>query len=166
MEKIKVSASREYEVIIHSGILSDAGKYIESALSGRPKLAIITDDRVDSLHGEALMTALSGFECVKFVFKNGEASKNISVYGEILEFLAENNITSGWLDGVGTWADPDELEDVAVDVFDAIVKKAAFHFFNWIDLQDAGYSWVEEQLLYDDSFAADYDFDEEGNLDR
>ena len=93
MEKIKVSASREYEVIIHGGILADAGKYIESALKGRPKLAVITDDRVDSLHSPALESALSGFEFVKFVFKNGEASKNISVYGEILEFLAENNIT-------------------------------------------------------------------------
>ena len=93
MEKIKVSASREYEVIIHGGILADAGKYIESALGGRPKLAVITDDRVDALHGDSLESALSGFELVKFVFKNGEASKSISVYGEILEFLAENNIT-------------------------------------------------------------------------
>ena len=93
MERIKVSASREYDVIIDGGILRDAGKYIESALGGRPKLAIITDDRVDSLHGEALEAALSDFEYVKFVFKNGEASKNIKIYGEILEFLAENDIT-------------------------------------------------------------------------
>mgnify|MGYP003299646527 CR=1 FL=1 len=93
MERIKVSASREYDVIIDGGILRDAGKYIESALGGHPKLAIITDDRVDSLHGEALEAALSDFEYVKFVFKNGEASKNIKIYGEILEFLAENDIT-------------------------------------------------------------------------
>ena len=93
MERIKVSASREYDVIIDGGILRDAGKYIESALGGHPRLAIITDDRVDSLHGEALEAALSDFEWVKFVFKNGEASKNIKIYGEILEFLAENDIT-------------------------------------------------------------------------
>lgn len=93
MKTVKVSASREYDVIIGGEILSDADSYIEKALGGRPKLAVITDDRVNSLHGEALNKALCGFETVKFVFKNGEASKNINVYGEILEFLAENSIT-------------------------------------------------------------------------
>jgi len=93
MELVKVSASREYDVIIGAGILADAGGYIEKALGGRPRLAVITDDKVNSLHGEALERALSGFDTVKFVFRNGEASKNIRVYGEILEFLAENNIT-------------------------------------------------------------------------
>ncbi|MBE6587981.1 MAG: 3-dehydroquinate synthase [Ruminococcaceae bacterium] len=93
METVKVSASREYDVIIGADILSDADGYIEKALGGRPRLAIITDDKVYSLHGEALESALSGFDTVKFVFKNGEASKNIRVYGEILEFLAENSIT-------------------------------------------------------------------------
>ncbi|MBQ4066605.1 MAG: 3-dehydroquinate synthase [Clostridia bacterium] len=93
MEIVKVSASREYDVIIGGGILSAADGYIEKALGGRPRLAVITDDRVNSLHGESLERALSGFDTVKFVFKNGEASKNIRVYGEILEFLAENSIT-------------------------------------------------------------------------
>ena len=93
MKTVKVSASREYEVIVSSGILACAGEYIEKALGGRPRLAVITDDIVDSLHGEALERALCGFEFVKFVFKNGEASKNINTYGEILEFLSENGIT-------------------------------------------------------------------------
>lgn len=93
MERIKVLASREYEVIVGRHILRDAGKYITEALSGHPRLAIITDDRVDSLHGAALENALCDFETVKFVFKNGEGSKNIKTYGEILEFLADNNIT-------------------------------------------------------------------------
>ena len=93
MEIVKVTASREYDVVIGKGILADAGAYIEKALSGRPRLAVITDDRVNSLHGGALDEALSAFETVKFVFKNGEESKNITTYGEILEFLAENSIT-------------------------------------------------------------------------
>ena len=93
MEKIKVSASREYEVIIHGGILADAGKYIESALGGRPKLAVITDDRVNALHGDSLESALSGFELVKFVFKNGEASKTAETYLRLLNFCAESGLT-------------------------------------------------------------------------
>jgi len=93
MEIVKVTASREYDVVIGKGILADAGAYIEKALFGKPRLAVITDDRVNSLHGGALDEALSAFETVKFVFKNGEESKNITTYGEILEFLAENSIT-------------------------------------------------------------------------
>lgn len=93
MKEIIVSASRKYSILIGNGILSDADKYIEKALGSRPKLAIITDDIVDSLHGKALEAALSGFETVKFVFENGESSKNIITYGKILEFLSENGIT-------------------------------------------------------------------------
>ena len=93
MKTVKVSASRNYDVLIGESIISECDKYIENALGGRPRLAVITDDRVDSLHGATLENALSGFDFVKFVFKNGEASKNIKTYGEILEFLAKNNIT-------------------------------------------------------------------------
>ncbi len=93
MKRVKVSASRNYDVLIGKGIISESEKYIETALQGRPRLAIITDDRVDELHGKALEDALSGFDFVKFTFKNGESSKNIKVFGEILEFLAKNDIT-------------------------------------------------------------------------
>lgn len=93
MKSVKVSASRNYEVLIGENIISDSGKYIEEALGGRPRLAVITDDRVNELHGKTLETALSDFDVVKFTFKNGEESKNIKTYGKILEFLAENNIT-------------------------------------------------------------------------
>ncbi len=93
MKTVKVSASRSYEVHIGSKILENAAEYIEKALSGHPRLAIITDDKVDSLHGDALSRALSSFDTVKFVFKNGEGSKNIETYGRILNFLAENRIS-------------------------------------------------------------------------
>ncbi len=93
MKILKVSASRSYDICIGEGILSNAGTYIEKALEGRPRLAVITDDIVDSLYSEKLEAALSGFDTVKYVFKNGEESKNINTYGEILEFLAKNSIT-------------------------------------------------------------------------
>ena len=93
MRKVRVTASRSYDVLIGENIVLDAGKYIEEALGGRPRLAVITDDRVNGLHGDTLERSLLGFDFVKFVFKNGERSKNIGTYGEILEFLAENNIT-------------------------------------------------------------------------
>ena len=58
MKTVKVSASSEYDVIVSCGILQSAGEYIEKALGGRPRLAVITDDIVDSLHGETLERAL------------------------------------------------------------------------------------------------------------
>lgn len=93
MKCVSVTASRKYDVLIGGNIIKDGKKFIEEALGGRPRLAVITDDRVDGLHGKTLETALSGFDVVKFVFKNGEESKNIKTFGKILEFLAENNIT-------------------------------------------------------------------------
>lgn len=93
MKSVRVSASREYDVIIGDGILCNAGDYIKSVVGDGVKLAVVTDDIVDGLYGESLSDALCGFETVKYVFKNGEESKNIRTYGEILEFLADNKIT-------------------------------------------------------------------------
>lgn len=93
MKIVKVSASREYDVIIGRGILGDAGEYIKATVGKDCRIAVVTDDIVDGLYGEALSCALCGFETVKFVFKNGEESKNIRTYGDILEFLCENKIT-------------------------------------------------------------------------
>ena len=103
MEKITVSASIDYEVIIGSGLLSDAGSYIAAALegksfdpeegklqghpglkedklSGNGKLAVIvSDDIVFPLYGEIVKESLhaSGFKTLDFFFPHGEKSKNL-----------------------------------------------------------------------------------------
>jgi 3-dehydroquinate synthase len=60
---------------------------------GSNKTAIITDDIVDKLYSKSLIEELkaNGFETYKYVFSNGEESKNINTLSDILEFLAENN---------------------------------------------------------------------------
>ncbi len=93
MISVHCNTSLEYDILIEKGIMEKSGEYIEKALGKGARLVIITDDRVDSLHFKSLEKALSGFDYVKYAFPNGEGSKNINVYGEILEFLAENNIT-------------------------------------------------------------------------
>lgn len=93
MKKIRCAASVSYDIVIGEGILSKSAEMIENAIGEKPRLAVITDDIVDSLHGAALDEALSGFDRVKFVFPNGESSKNIRTYEAILEFLCENSIT-------------------------------------------------------------------------
>ncbi len=91
---IRVNASKSYEVVIGRNILKDAGEIVASVLP-KCKIALITDDIVDGLFSQTVICSLEnkGFSVVKFVFKNGEQSKNLITYGEILNFLAENELT-------------------------------------------------------------------------
>ncbi len=94
MNTVKVSASKDYNIYIGKGLLDEAGERISKEL-GVCSAAIITDDNVNALYADRVITSLenAGFRCVKFVFPHGEESKNIAVYSEILNFLAENHIT-------------------------------------------------------------------------
>ena len=91
---IKVNASASYDVIIGKGLLDNAGAFISKVV--KPcKIALITDDTVDKLYAERVQNSIkaSGFEVVKYVFLHGEESKNLTTYGQILNFLAENELT-------------------------------------------------------------------------
>ncbi len=94
MKKIHVAASRPYDVILENGCLGLAGEYILPYCKNG-YAAIVTDDIVDGLYGAVLEKALleKGIRTVKFVFPNGEASKNVETYSNLLEFLAENHLT-------------------------------------------------------------------------
>lgn len=94
MSTVRIKASSDYDVIIERGILKDTGKLLRDVASPK-KTAVITDDRVDELYGAVVEESLreAGFEVIKYVFKNGEASKNFDVLVEMLEFLAENQLT-------------------------------------------------------------------------
>lgn len=91
---LKVKASDEYPVFIGKKILSRTGELISKSLS-KCKICLITDDKVDALYSEQVINSLKaqGYAVVKYVFKNGEKSKNLSTYGKILNFLAENQLT-------------------------------------------------------------------------
>ena len=58
------------------------------------RVLIITDDIVNSLYGDKLYGFLTDkeFEVYKFVFKNGEASKNINTISDILEYAAKSGL--------------------------------------------------------------------------
>lgn len=94
LTSIKVNASKSYEVLVGQDILKNTGALISKVIS-KCKVAIITDDIVDALYSKVVENSLieSGYSVVKFVFKNGEKSKNIKTYSKILEFLAENQLT-------------------------------------------------------------------------
>ena len=89
MKTVEVNTSTPYRVLIGKDLLPEAGAYIRQAV--KPcRAALITDDIVDGLYGRKTEEALlqAGFSVCRFVFPNGEASKNATVYIDILEFLA------------------------------------------------------------------------------
>lgn len=94
MNTVKVNASKNYNIYIGNDLLSDIGERIKNEL-GVCSAAVITDDNVNTLYADKVIDSLkkAGFRTVKFVFPHGEESKNIAVYSEILNFLAENHIT-------------------------------------------------------------------------
>ena len=94
MKAVTVSASKAYKVMIGSGLLSSLGSYI-SQINAPGKAAIISDSNVWPIYGADAETSLreAGFEAVHYCFPAGEASKNPQTYLNILNFLAENQLT-------------------------------------------------------------------------
>lgn len=91
---IRVKVSSEYEVVIGRDLLKKSGELIKKVVAPC-KVAIITDDTVNALYSEVVEKSLikNGFAVVKYAFLHGEESKNLNTYGEILNFLAENQLT-------------------------------------------------------------------------
>ncbi len=94
MKTIHVNTSHPYDVIIERDSLKNCGGYIRS-ITKASRAAIITDDIVGGLYAQTAIESLSasGFDCCIFTFPHGEQSKNLTVFGQILDFLCENSIT-------------------------------------------------------------------------
>lgn len=94
MQTVKVQASTDYTIYIESGLLKQAGEYLRAVTEAKTAV-IVTDDVVNGLYADTVEASLkqAGFSTLRFVFPNGEASKNLTVYGEALEFFAANHVT-------------------------------------------------------------------------
>lgn len=95
MKTIHVQASKCYDVVIGSGLMTEIGTQLCSLVKKGCKIAIISDSNVWPLYGTQVQNTLksSGFETLHFVLSAGEASKNADSYLEIVNFLAANQIT-------------------------------------------------------------------------
>ena len=96
MKTIKIKTGKEYNVLVGNNLLNKTGEFCEEIIK-QCKTAIITDDNVSKLYLKAVKNSLKekGYKTVSFIFKAGEASKNINTLSDILEFLAENQMTRG-----------------------------------------------------------------------
>ena len=93
-KRIHVEASRSYDILIGRDILSQLGDFIRP-IAGDCRLAVLTDNTVDELHGEKLTDVLTaaGYAVDKFVIPAGEASKCADNLLEFLTFLADCRLT-------------------------------------------------------------------------
>ncbi len=93
MRTVPVKASRSYDVKIGSGLLKMLGRELSSFCSGNA--VIISDSNVYPLYGQIVKEGLenSGFSVISLVFPAGEESKNAATYINLLQQLAQNQIT-------------------------------------------------------------------------
>lgn len=94
MNTIHITASREYDVLVQRGGLDALGT--EAARVLKPgKAALVTDDRVFSLHGPRAKAALerAGFAVTPIVIPHGEQHKTLDTLGTVLEALCEAHLT-------------------------------------------------------------------------
>ena len=94
MRSITVNTSKKYDVIIDAGLLAEAGEKIAAACGGE-KAVIVTDDVVEKLYADNVEQSLreAGYTTSRYVFPNGEQSKNMDTYIAILDALAHANMT-------------------------------------------------------------------------
>ncbi len=94
MKTVTVSASKQYDIRIGSGLLHQLGREA-LGICGKCNAAIISDSTVWQLYGEQALKSLesAGFRVVSYVFPGGEASKNGETYLRIVNFLAENRLS-------------------------------------------------------------------------
>lgn len=96
MDKITIPApSKTYDVMIGRGALSRAGEYLLKVVPPA-KAVVVADDIVHSLYADPVCQSLerAGYRVLKYVFPHGEAQKNLTRAGELLDFLAQNNVNS------------------------------------------------------------------------
>ena len=94
MTKVEVSCSRNYDILIGSGLLSTVGDELEQRFNGR-RVCIISDDNVAPIYMDPLKSSLSehGIQSEGFVFHHGEKHKTMQTVEEIMLFLAEKRYT-------------------------------------------------------------------------
>ncbi len=95
MRTVHVAAGKPYDVHIERGLLDETGEILKKALGRSCKAAILTDDNVDRLYGEQTQISLAkaGFEVCRYAIPHGEENKNLTVWAEMLDFLARNQLT-------------------------------------------------------------------------
>lgn len=94
MQIVTVNATKTYDVLIGASLLERVGEISRKRI-GACNCVIITDTNVDKLYSKVVESSLSnaGYKVSKFVFEAGEKSKNAQTLIDILEFMAQKELT-------------------------------------------------------------------------
>ncbi len=94
MNTVTVNASKNYDILIGSGLLQSTGQLVRN-LGKIRRVCVVSESIVFPLYGADVVGSLeeAGFTVASYVFPAGEASKNSSIYLDLLNFLAENGLT-------------------------------------------------------------------------
>ena len=89
MKRISVKTGQPYDMVIGTGILSDAADYIQE-VTGPCRAALVCDSNVAGLYAGTVSEALTdaGFDVTLIEFPAGEENKNLESYCAIMEQLA------------------------------------------------------------------------------
>ncbi len=95
MSIVTVNASRTYDVKIGNGLLDSLGQELAQIASG--KVLVVTDENVAPLYLARAYQSLTkaGFSVSTTSVPAGETSKDIKYYVNLLNLLAEKNLTRG-----------------------------------------------------------------------
>lgn len=94
MITVPIHTSKPYNVYIGKGLLAQAGTLINDRIAPC-RAVLVSDSTVSPLYAGQTADSLTaaGYEVIHYVFPAGEASKNWSVLGSLLEFLAQSHLT-------------------------------------------------------------------------
>lgn len=94
MRQIRVEASCSYDVLIGNGILEKAGELALPLIKGRRAL-LVCGSNVFPLYGKTVLDSLerAGFKTEHYVYPAGESSKTADTLIDILNFMADKQLT-------------------------------------------------------------------------
>ena len=94
-DKIHVTASEDYDVIIGSGILKDTGSIVRDVLPKASKILIVSDTNVAPLYMDKVKASIeeAGISTYEYVFEAGERSKNIESVAGMWDLMAKEGFT-------------------------------------------------------------------------
>lgn len=94
MARITVKISKSYNVHIGHGLIKSLRVYLSKLNLGK-KVVLVTSTSINTIHSTQIERELSnlGFEVKKYLVLDGDDSKNISEYFNLLNFLSNSKIT-------------------------------------------------------------------------
>ena len=94
MRKITVKGDRGYEILLHNGIVNEAGEHIRK-ITKATRAIVISDSNVFPIYGETVLASLreNGFKASSFVFPAGEKSKTIDTVLSMTKAMSEAELT-------------------------------------------------------------------------